>query len=169
MIRGRLEIDAQLYGEDVIVEFDFDAGCVRVFASRTEVPLRKMLELPPAAEAPLPPARDALFVALRDLALANGELAGAFNEWLDEDERRAGLLRPPATDDAPALQLGLLRGLVDTVRVLEPAALDSAGNCAECGEFFPHRGTCSRSVQRSGEAWVPPRLVDEATWTAPPA
>lgn len=60
------------------------------------------------------------------------------------------------------------RSLVDDadVAVLEPEALDEAGNCLECGQSFPHRGTCSRSVMRSGRAWLPPRLVKEAATRA---
>lgn len=51
---------------------------------------------------------------------------------------------------------------VDEVRVLPPDAVADDGNCVECGQFFPHLGTCSRSLMRSGVAWLPPRLVNEA-------
>lgn len=54
-------------------------------------------------------------------------------------------------------ELARLEG-VEEVRVLPPDAVADDGNCVECGQF-PHRGTCSRSLMRSGVAWVPPRLL----------
>lgn len=53
-------------------------------------------------------------------------------------------------------QQDVLLRIAREVVVMPADMLDSLGRCDECGMRFPHRGSCSRSVALSGQAWVPP-------------
>lgn len=67
------------------------------------------------------------------------------------------------TDAEPSGEVERAGSVVDDapVRIMPADRLDERGRCRECGERFPHRGSCSRSVMRSGAAWIPPDMADE--------